>query len=421
MDNVYNLASGVYIEQLNTVDNLFIRQLYALSLKAAQQNKMLDIVSNNVSDSNTDLAKNIKQQDSSVLNICTLPPLVDKDNCNNLVEDIAKFRWEGLSFRYDKDYWRERQNLLFLDYMLSSCFCYVEIFDPSSSKKGSGVDKFYATRNRYIASLVAKVDNAETAKYVNYLTPVLADYKMGRLRILKLAHQKKGYKITQPRSAIDFNKPVKVTPVFFIDTFIQGMIPLLKENMVKFTYIKDNGQKRELITTLSKTIFEKYYGESYAEDIVSKFELKIDRGYIKVPELGCSRYDESGLRALNISRIIGIEVVQEFDTRYIDVDFNSIIPTFTATIGAIRNEEAIKILYNALMGKEAEDKGINDLKSEITAYVDGRFAIGTSTFQKELHNFMMKYYMIFKGYTGKPMKFDTTETFDTNSFNLGFE
>ena len=33
---------------------------------------------------------------------------------------------------------------------------------------------------------------------------------------------------------------------------------ILKENIVKFKYIKDNGQERELVTTLSKEIFSKY-------------------------------------------------------------------------------------------------------------------------------------------------------------------
>ena len=415
--DVYSLTEGKFISQLNTVDNVFIRQLFLLAMSAAKQNKMLDIISDNVAESQTDLGNNIKLQDSSVLNICNLPALVDKENCQNIVQDIAKYRWGKLSFKYDGEYWKEKATLLFLDYILSSCFCYVEVFDPSNSKKGNGVDKFYATRNRYIAGLVANVDDNETAKYVNYLTPALADYKMTRLRVLKLSHQKKGYKITQPRSAIDFTKPVKVTPVFFISSFIQGISPVLQENIVKFTYIKDNGQKRELITTLSKDIFAKYYGEDYAKDIIDKFELKIDRGYIKVPELGCSRYDESGLRALNISSFIGIEIVEDFDTRYIYVDFNSIIPTFKATIGAIRTEEAIKALYTAITGNDPETKTINDLKNEIISYVDSKFAIGTSTFQKELHNFMLQYSMVFKGYDGKPIQYDVTK----DSFNLGFE
>ena len=78
---------------------------------------------------------------------------------------------------------------------------------------------------------------------------------------------------------------------------------------MKFKYIKDNGQERELVTTLSKEIFSKYYDVSYAENIIKNCEMKIDRGYLKVPELGCSKYDETGMRALNLSRITSIEVL----------------------------------------------------------------------------------------------------------------
>ena len=416
--DIYSLVGGKYIPQLNSVDNTFIRQLYMLALNSAKNRKMLGVVTENISN-RADLL-NSKGVSDSIVNICQLTPLLDKENCSTIVEDIAKYRWEKLSFNFDKDYWKERSNLLFLDYLLASCLCYVEVYEDGSSsgKRSHSVDKFYATRNRFIAGNVAGVDENETAKYVNYLTPILADYKMSSLRVLKLNRQKKGFKITQPRSAINFNKSVKVTPLFFISAFVQGIAPLMKDNILKFKYIKDNGQERELITTLSKDIFTKYYDENYAENIVKQCEMKIDRGYMKVPELGCSKYDESGLRALNLNRITSIEIVSDFDSSYIDVDFNSIIPTFKATIEAIRNKEALSFIYQTLMNESPMDKDLQQMRSEIMVYVDGRFAIGTTTFQKELHNYMMQYNMVFKGYTGKPTKFSMELP---SNFNLGLE
>lgn len=413
--DIYSLVNNQFIPELNTVDNGFIRQLYMLALKSAQSKKMLGIITNNFISSKS---KNEVNQDNSVLNICQLTPLVDKENCTNLVEDIAKYRWNSLSFDFDKDFWKEKSNLLFLDYILSSCLCYVEVYENGSSmgKKTNSVDKFYATRNRFIAGRVAKVDDKETSKYINYLTSVLADYRMNSLRVLKLSRQKKGFKITQPRSAINFNKAVKVTPLFFITAFVKGITPILKENMVKFKYIKDNGQERELVTTLSTDIFEKYYNKDYAENVVKAAEMKIDRGYMKVPELGCSKYDETGLRALNLNRITSIEVVDNFDTSYIDVDFKGIIPTFKATIEAIKNEEVLGLIYQSLMNESPEGKDIQTIRSEILVYVDGRYAIGTTTFQKELHNYMMKYKMVFKGYTGKPSNLSIDVA---NTFNMG--
>ena len=417
--DIYSLVDNKYIPQLNSIDNGFIRQLYMLALNSSKQHKMLGIISDNFLSSNNNLLSELKGN-NTILNICQLPPLLDKENCNNIVEDVAKYRWEKLSFNFDKDFWKERSSLLFLDYVLSCCLCYIEVYEDGSAsgKKSNNVDKFYATRNRFIAGNVAGVSDSDTAKYVNYLTPILADYRMGSLRVLKLNRQKKGFKITQPRSAINFNKAVKVTPLFFISAFIQGLGPVMKENIVKFKYIKDNGQERELITTLSKDIFAKYYGMAYAEDVVSKFEMKMDRGYLKVPELGCSRYDESGLRALNLSRITSFEVVDSFDSSYIDVDFNSIIPTFKATIEAVKNKEVMGLIYQTLLNENPGDKDLYVLRSDILVYVDGRFAIGTTTFQKELHNYMKQYHMIFKGYNGKPTQFSLSMP---DNFNLGLE
>ena len=229
--DIYSLLDNKYIPQLNTVDNFFIRQLYGLAVTNAKNYKMLGILLNNPVNGN-----------KTVLDICQLPALLDKENCKNIVEDVAKYRWGKLDFNFDKDFWKERSNLLFLDYILSSCLCYVEVYDDNNGgKKSNNVDKFYATRNRFIAARIAEIEDNETSKYVNYLTPVLADYRIGSLRVLKLNRQKKGFKITQPRSAINFNKSVRVTPLFFIGAFMQGITPLLKDNIVKFKYIKDNG------------------------------------------------------------------------------------------------------------------------------------------------------------------------------------
>ncbi len=416
--DIYTLTSGNFISQLNSVDNEFVRRLYMLAVNSAKEKKMLSILLNlNKGDA---VSKALNEVDSnSVLNMCNLPALIDKEHCKNIVEDIAKYRWGKLDFNYDEDYWKERSSLLFIDYILSSALCYVEVFE-TTNKGTSKVDKFYATRNRFIAANTAQIDAGETGRYVNYLTPVLADYKMENLRVLKLSRQKKGFKITQPRSAINFSKSVKIVPIFFINAFLQGIVPLLKSKILKFDYVKDNGQIRELITTLSSDILSKYYDINYAQTVLKGAEMKIDRGYLKVPELGCSKYDDTGLRALNISRIVGINEVDTIDTSYIDVDFKSIIPTFKGTLESISQVDIMKVLYQAILNDNPGEKTLAEMRSDIFMFVDGRFAIGTTTYQKELHKFMLNYSMIFKGYNGKPNAY-TLEANLNGSFDLGFE
>lgn len=417
--DIFSLTDGKYIDNLKSVDNGLIRQLYGLAVNSAKNKKMVSVVFSNVLSKKSSMT-NLSSIDSSILNVCQLTPLQDKENCKTLMEEIAKYRWERLNFQYDENYWKEKVNLLFLDYLLSSCLCYIEVFNSDTNGRSGNVEKFYATRNRFIAGRVAGLSDNETTKYVNYLSPILADYRIGSLRVLKLSHQKKGFKIVQPKSAINFNRAIKVTPLFLIDAFIRGFMPTLKENIVRFKYIKDNGQEREIYTTLSNDIFKKYYGSDYAVDIVSKCELKMDRGYIKIPELGCSRYDETGLRALNLSRIISIEIVDSFDSSYIDVDFSKILPFFKATIEAINDLGVLQIVYQTLLGELADDKGIAEMRSNLVSYVDSRYTIGTTTFQKELHNYMKKYPNVFKGYTGKPMEVSLNVE-KSVSFNLGFE
>ena len=76
------------------------------------------------------------------------------------------------------------------------------------------------------------------------------------------------------------------------------------------------------------------------------------------------------------------------------------------------------MIYQTLMNENPEGKTLYELRSEIIVYIDGRFAIGTTTFQKELHNYMLKYKMVFKGYNGKPnqLAFNISD-----NFNLGLE
>lgn len=416
--DIYSLSEGKFIPQLNSVDNSFIRQIFMLALNSAKNKKMLGIAVNNSGKKDNENYISLGQ---GVINICQLTPLKDKENCKTLVEDIAKYRWETLDLG-EKDYWKERSNLLFLDYILASCLCYVEVSEAGflNGSRTNLVDKFYATRNRFVAANVAGLSAGETGKYVNYLTPIMSDYKIESLRVLKLSKQKKGFKITQPRSAINFKKTVRVTPLFFIDAFLQGITPILKENIVKFTYIKDNGQSRELTTTLSRDIIKKYYSEEYADNILKNCAMKLDRGYLRVPELGGSIYDATGLRALNLSRITSMEIVDSFDTSFINVDFNSIVPTFKATIDAIKDIRVMTIIYQDIMGEVPDEKkSLMELRSDIQIYVDGRFAIGTTTFQKELHKFMLKYNkVVFKGYTGEP---NTISQSSEDDFNMGFE
>ena len=163
--------------------------------------------------------KTKKSSEKSIIDLCKLAPLMHLDGVKNIKEEIAAYRWGTLGFKEGSlGFWKTESELLLLDYLLASSLCDVEVFEKGTAKVG----KFYATRNRFIAAGVAGLNSDETAKYNNYLTPTFADYRNKQIRVLKLTQNKSGFKITQPRSALDFkHKIVKITPLFLIGAFVE--------------------------------------------------------------------------------------------------------------------------------------------------------------------------------------------------------
>lgn len=412
---MYSLTSGKYITPLKTVDNIFIRQVYSSAVNYAKQNKMLTILTKDFMSNRGEISlKTKKSSEKSIIDLCKLAPLMHLDGVKNIKEEIAAYRWGTLGFKEGSlDFWKTESELLLLDYLLASSLCYVEVFEKGTAKVG----KFYATRNRFIAAGVAGLNSDETAKYNNYLTPTFADYRNKQIRVLKLTQNKSGFRITQPRSALDFkHKIVKITPLFLIGAFVEGITPILGQNIIKFKYIKDNSQERELITTLSPTILMKYYDAEFSQKMLNNCENKFGRGYIRVPELGCSKYDETGVRALNLGRITSIEILNEIDPSYIAIDFNMILPTFKMTLNDITDLNILSMLYQGLKNDVPKSSNIQELKADINFYIDNQFLLGTTTFLKYLHKYMLTYKMIFKGYTGKPKEYANNLP---NDFNMG--
>ena len=55
---------------------------------------------------------------------------------------------------------------------------------------------------------------------------------------------------------------------------------------------------------------------------------KMHRGYIKIPELGSSIYDDTGVRSLNVARLLSIKQVESVSREFIHVDLNSVVSNF---------------------------------------------------------------------------------------------
>jgi hypothetical protein len=411
VNQVYSLTSGKFWEDVYAVDNPFIRQLVALSTESAKQLKVLSFVFKDGANNRGEIQqKGIKAADKSVLDICKLTPLVGAYGSKNLLEEVAQFRAESLGFtQVGPTFAKDNADILMVDYLLSSCLCYVEVFDNTAN-----VEKYFATRNRFIAGGISGLQPEDTVKYNSYLQAYSVNYQTRQLKVLKLNANKSGFRIVQPKSFVDFTKSIKVTPLFLMTSFMDGVSEVLRTNIVRFKYLKDNLQERELLSTTNPEVLLSNYSQEFTQKMLTGMGSFLSRGYIRLPELGVSKYDATGVRALNLSRITSVDIVPTFDNRFINVDFDMILPAFKTTIERLNNPSVLGMLYEDLAGKPSVFTNIYELKSAIIAFIDSQYAIGTTTALRYIHTYMVQRANIFNSYHGGiPMQYGSIgSTFD---------
>ena len=194
----------------------------------------------------------------------------------------------------------------------------------------------------------------------------------------------------------------------------------INSNILKFTYLKDNNTVRELPTTLSSKILLEYYrDQEYVGGLLRGVDVFTDkqkdivmsskqaRGYVRVPEIGSSRYDSTGLRALNVSRILKIEKVSEVDKSFIDVDLNSCVPALTEGLDylMLNNKDLLTDVFR-LITEEEPPNPVTDymaLVEYIKNHVSVRSTIMSTTYYRFLHTTMISNPQYFPKYTGLPL------------------
>ena len=146
------------------------------------------------------------------------------------------------------------------------------------------------------------------------------------------------------------------------------------------------------------------------------------RGYIKVPELGSSRYDSTGTRSVNVARLLQIKKLDEVSREFIDVDLDSCKVAFEKGVSVLtvkhpemlpRLAELVGVQY--LKGNETK---VELLKS-IRETVDTNCIILSTTYLRELHRLMVRNPDMFPLYTGKPLDI-VSETNDVGIETMPF-
>lgn len=379
-----------------------------------------------------------KRKQYGVLDFCS-PQFTGLAGESSLYNEIAEFRTEQLK----RDYvtlgtqTEETKKALFFDYLLAECVCYVEV--PKYTKKDGrptpAFDKFFATKNPRLMALWINEDiNLVTRKYAHRCKTTAVELMNNELRIAKLNKGTKGTSITIPRNSLDASK-ITVTPLFCMNALINGFYEALSNSILEFTFMKDNGTERVLASTISKEIMYDYYNDHdfvsralYGVDIFSEkvggmtLGSKLGRGYIKVPELGSSRYDSTGTRSVNIARLLKMQKLEEVSREFIDVDLSSVQLAFENGLNVLTVKHPEHLVQLAgIVGTEDLSGGETDvqLSQIIKRTVDTNCTILSTTYLRELHRIMTKHPEMFPLYTGKPLDI-VSETGDVGIETMPF-
>lgn len=318
----------------------------------------------------------------------------------------------------------ETKKMLMYDYFLATSICYVEIpkYITKNGVSSPSYDKFLCTRNPAIMGAWMGMSPSEMqAKYSRRIEQSVADWCSSTIRVVKLLHSSKGNSISVPRRAFEVSEIERCIPLYMLYAFVEGFKTVLKDNILEFTYLKDNGTVRKLNSTLSETILRDYYDDNvFIGTMLAGVDIntvkqggmllssKVNRGYIKVPELGASIYDGTGVRSLNIARLLSIKKVSEVDRTFIKVDLNSVIENFNAGVDNIikTNPSIIYALYDTLTeGTDKHDKYMGNASpaycGEICkSFVSGRSVILSTEYLRYLHKLMISKPDWFPNYTG---------------------
>ena len=350
----------------------------------------------------------------------------DGRNVGQEIYDYRKsvYREQGLFLERAK----MSEKYALVDYLLTVALCYVEIpkYVTKEGMAQQAYDKFLCTRNPHIMQAWMGGENVVEfqSKYSGRIRLNQVDLESGNIRLVKMNSSQKGNSITVPRGVFDIES-MQICPVFMYYAFIQGIKGELENSIIEFMFMKDNGQIRTLATTLNYDILMDYYNDnSHVSDMLQQADVdsvqqgsmtlpsKMARGYVRLPELGSSKYD-SGVRSLNLSRIVHIRKVEEVDRSFINVNLDAVQEVFNYYVDGfvVLNPHAITDVCAQVLGQVPSEGTSPAVAAEILKReVNSRIIFLSTEYKRSLHRFMVSNPQWFPSYTG-----DTQATAQSSS------
>ena len=341
--------------------------------------------------------------------------------------DLLKIKGESgsaLGEKFKEFYPYAGTRLAASKYFLRSFMCYVEVptyrVERETGVKRASFDKFLATSSIEVANEWLGGVFEETAEKYGKSIIMFDDIESDdyEVPILKLGSNKMGNTLTRPRSYLNLDKKgIRVVPVFALKSYVDTLNSRIKNDVARVTFIKDNGTERVLDTCLSQDLLVSLYKDSsfvsgmlsssYDGDFLGS--SVISRGYIRVPEVGSSVYDGSGVSAISYTRIISIEYGVEPDMEFARVDLDGVVFSFSVYLSKLSDSEISQLVSAMIVdGFDLSSMFLEDGKPkflidsfQLESWADLMNKTLSTLFQRSLHLFMVTNPRWFRGYTGE--------------------
>lgn len=326
-------------------------------------------------------------------------------------------------------------------YLLRNFLCYYEApivyKDRYTQNFKNSFSKYLITSNIHVvAAWLCISEEKAQMLYGNRLEGVDEDNECDLFPYVKLYvtkdHERK---VTRPRKDIDLGiSGTRIIPVYALKTGVDVLYSKLLEDTYDITFCKDSGQKRIINTTFNVDKIKEIYGKNadYISNAVDAWydgeflqNSAIERGYIRVFEMGASKYDNP-LRSINYARILGYKKAEP-DLAYVEIDLSSVLNTFKDCINLADKldiDEVVESLELFNVGTSRK-MGAIPIKSRqnLEDWAENQYTLLSTVFLRQLALFMIGNPQWFDNYTGEPKSVSSSamlDDLDVADFDLDF-
>lgn len=302
-------------------------------------------------------------------------------------------------------------------YLIRDYLCYYEAPTVVKDIGGSGFkdsyNKFLVTANLWVIAEWLGITYDEAVSTYGYrVDESFDDNECDMFPYVKLYETREGYrKVSRPRKDLDLGVAgTRVIPVYALKVGVDELYQACSKDFYDVDFFKDSGQERIINTTFDTSKIREVYGDTdfYRQGVERMYQgnflenPNMERGYIRVFEVGGSKYD-SPLRSINYARIVSFKKAEP-DLTYINIDLNSVVSTFKIGVESCgaKMSDIVDMMKIFDVGRinEPDVKPINSI-IELEGWVESQEIILSTVFLRQLALFMIGNPQWFDGYTGQ--------------------